>query len=308
MYHRGPDQQGYHESDHASLAAVRLRIIDLTGGEQPIYSDDRDSVIVFNGEIYNHLELREELEERGHRFRTHCDTEVVLKAFLEWDVDCFQRLRGMFGVAIWTESDQRLVLARDRMGIKPLYIYQKGSDLYFGSEMKLLFEHPEVERTLDLEALGLYLTRNFVPSPYTLVKGIRKLTAGHWLEWQDGEVREEAYWRLEFRPDPAHTLESAKEELEVRLKDSIREHLVADVPLGVWASGGLDSSTILHYAAEMAGRQLKTFSVSLPRALVRREPVLPQGGLPLRDRPSRAGSEHRSRHRDGCRADCEPCR
>ncbi len=262
MIHRGPDQQGTHLSDLIALAAVRLSIIDLGGGDQPIYSDDRDSVIVFNGEIYNHAELREELEQLGHRFRSHCDTEVVLRAFLQWDVDSFRRLRGMFAAAIWTESERRLVLVRDRMGIKPLYLCQRGSDLYFGSEMRLLFQHPEIERRLDLDALGLYLTRNYVPSPYTLVQGIRKLTAGHWLEWRAGEVRQEAYWKLRFRPDSSQTLESAKEELDGLMRESVREHLVSDVPLGVWASGGLDSSAILHYAAESAGRQLKTFSVS----------------------------------------------
>lgn len=262
MVHRGPDQQEFHISDRVALGAVRLSIIDLDGGAQPIYSDDRDVVIVFNGEVYNHAELRCELEGRGHRFHSRCDTEVVLRAFLEWDTDSFRRLRGMFVAAIWTESQRRLVLVRDRMGIKPLYLHQSGGDLYFGSEMKLLFEHPEIDRRLDLDALGLYLTRNYVPSPYTLVEGIRKLPAGHWLEWQDGGIRQQAYWAVEFQPEPACTLQPATEQLDSLMRQSVREHLIADVPLGVWASGGLDSSTILHYAAELSGRQLKTFSVS----------------------------------------------
>lgn len=262
MSHRGPDQQQTHLSEWVALAAVRLDVIDPDGGDQPIYSDDRDTVIVFNGEIYNHSELRRELEHLGQRFHSHCDTEVVLRAFLQWDTDCFRRLRGMFAAAIWTESERRLVLVRDRMGIKPLYLHLAGHDLCFGSELKLLFEHPAIERRLDLNALGFYLTRNFVPSPYTLVEGIRKLPAGHWLEWRMGKIRQQAYWTLQFQPDPAYTLDSAKEELDSLIRESVREHLVSDVPLGLWSSGGLDSSTILHYAAEQSGHPLKTFSVS----------------------------------------------
>ncbi len=140
--HRGPDQQGVFEGSEATLCAVRLKIIDLAGGDQPILSDNRDTAIVFNGEIYNHQEIRAELERLGHRFRSNCDTETVLRAFLEWDTACFTRMRGMFAVALWTESQKRLVLVRDRMGIKPLYYYRNGDDIYFGSELKAILEHP----------------------------------------------------------------------------------------------------------------------------------------------------------------------
>src|SRR5438270_2410908 len=136
LVHRGPDQQGIFEGSEATLCAVRLKIIDLEGGDQPILSDDGDTSIAFNGEIYNHREIRTELESLGHRFRSNCDTETVLRAFLQWDTDCFQRMRGMFAAALWTESGKRLVLARDRMGIKPLYYYACGDDVYFGSELK----------------------------------------------------------------------------------------------------------------------------------------------------------------------------
>lgn len=261
LAHRGPDQQGVYRSANADLGAVRLKIIDLEGGDQPIATEDGDTVIVFNGEIYNYLELREELEGLGHRFRSRCDTEVVLRAFCQWDTGCFARLRGMFAVALWTESSRRLVLVRDRLGIKPLYYHLHGTDLIFGSELKAILAHPEVERKLDLAGLNYYLSLNYVPCPHTLVDGIVKLPPGHWLEWRDGRVRTEAYWRLDFRPQP-HTLESATEELDALLKQAIREHLVSDVPLGVWASGGLDSSTVLHYAAEQSSSRLKTFSIS----------------------------------------------
>ncbi len=247
-----------------SLGAVRLRIIDLAGGEQPIRSEDGDSVIVFNGEIYNHVEIRHELEALDHRFRSHCDTEVVLRAFMQWDIAAFSKMRGMFGVALWRESTRRLVLARDRMGIKPLYIHQRGEEIYFGSELKAIFAHAEIERRISPEGLAHYLSLNYVPCPYTLVDGIRKLPPGHYLDWRDGKSTTGAWWELK-RPAPRNiTLEDAKVELDQLLKDSIKEHLISDVPLGIWASGGVDSSTILHYAAEASSSQLKTFSVGFP--------------------------------------------
>jgi asparagine synthase (glutamine-hydrolysing) len=261
MVHRGPDQQAVWESDLVSLGAVRLKIIDLAGGDQPIVSEDGDAVIVFNGEIYNHAELRRELEGLGHRFRSRCDTEVVLRAFLQWDTECFGRLRGMFGVALWQQSRRRLVLARDRMGIKPLYIHRRGDDLYFGSELKAILEHPEIPRRISRAGLSFYLSLNYVPRPHTLIEGIWKLPPGWWLEWRDGAARAESYWRLKLEPRP-RPLEEAKEELDLRLRESLREHLISDVPLGVWASGGIDSSTVLHYAAQASPARLKTFSVS----------------------------------------------
>src|SRR5215831_9097360 len=154
--HRGPDQQGVYEGSVATLCAVRLKIIDLAGGEQPMISDDRATAIAFNGEIYNHREVRKELEELGHRFRSNCDTETVLRAFEQWDTACFDRFRGMFAVALWKESQQRLVLARDRMGIKPLYYYRHGDEVYFGSELKAILEHPSVPRRMDMVALDRY--------------------------------------------------------------------------------------------------------------------------------------------------------
>src|SRR5271165_1764147 len=152
LYHRGPDQQGVFEGSEATLCAVRLKIIDLGGGDQPFVSDDGGTAIAFNGEIYNHQAIRAELEALGHRFRSHCDTETVLRAFLEWDTQCFSRMRGMFAAALWSESRKRLVLVRDRLGIKPLYYYRRGEDLYFGSELKAILEHPDVPRLLDVAA------------------------------------------------------------------------------------------------------------------------------------------------------------
>ena len=261
--HRGPDQQGCFVSDSISLGAVRLKILDLAGGDQPMSSDDGGTVLVFNGEVYNFRELRRELQAQGHHFRTECDTEVVLHAWLQWDTGCFERLRGMFALAVWTESERRLVLARDRTGIKPLYVLRRGNDLHFGSELKAILAHPAVKREIDRRGLSSFLSLNYVPQPHTLVAGIEKLQPGTWLEWHDGTVRAEPYWKLRFTPPKLHqTLEEAKEHLDWLLRESIREQLISDVPLGIWLSGGLDSSTVTHYAVEAGARPLKTFSVA----------------------------------------------
>jgi asparagine synthase (glutamine-hydrolysing) len=262
LLHRGPDQQGVHRSPLCCLGATRLKIIDLALGNQPIYSEDRDTVIVFNGEIYNHLEIRNELESCGYQFQTHCDTETVLQAFLEWDTDCFERLRGMFAIAIWSHRKRRLILARDRLGIKPLYIAERGADLFFASELKGILVHPEVERRLSLEGLDSYLSLNYVPSPWTLVDGIEKLPPGHWLEWRDGSLSRRRYWRIPESSPVSMSLEEAKLELHSLLERSIEEHMMSDVPLGVWLSGGVDSTTILHYAAEASRLKMRTFSIS----------------------------------------------
>ena len=262
LHHRGPDQRGVFRSSFVSMGAARLKIIDLQGGDQPIVTEDGDTAIVFNGEIYNHLELRCELEKLGHRFHSHSDTETVLHAFVEWDTECFSRLRGMFAIALWTKSLRRLVLARDRMGIKPLYIARHGEDLFFGSELKTIFVHPEFERRLSLAGLDCYLSLNYVPCPWTLVQGIEKLPPGQWLEWIDGITRVETYWSLPAGPIRERSLGMACEELDSLLQQSVREHMLSDVPLGLWLSGGIDSSTVLHYAAAASSRPIKTLSVS----------------------------------------------
>jgi asparagine synthase (glutamine-hydrolysing) len=262
LIHRGPDQQGTFSSNLFSFGAARLKIIDLECGSQPILENQGDFGIVFNGEIYNHLELRAELEKLGHTFSSHSDTETVLKAFLQWDIACFARLRGMFAVALWNVPQKRLVLARDRMGIKPLYFVQRGEDLYFGSELKAIFVHPEIERTLSRKALDCYLSLNYIPCPWTLIDGIRKLPPGNWMEWRDGKITSESYWQLPYGQIREISLEDAKEQLDSLLAESIREHLLSDVPLGVWLSGGIDSTSILHYAAKASSSRLKSFSIS----------------------------------------------
>jgi asparagine synthase (glutamine-hydrolysing) len=262
LRHRGPDQQGTYASSVFSLAATRLKIIDLAAGDQPLLLNEGTTGIVFNGEIYNYRELRKELEELGHQFGTHSDTETVLRAFLQWDADCLRRLRGMFAFAIWNEPAKRVFLARDRMGIKPLYFTRQGQDLFFGSELKAIFVHPEISRKLSLAGLNCYLATNYVHSPWTLVDGIEKVPPGYWLEWKDGKTRLESYWTLPGGPPRETSVGAAKEELDSLLRKSVQEHLISDVPLGIWLSGGIDSTTILHYAAAECGAKLKTFSIS----------------------------------------------
>jgi len=261
--HRGPDQQGVWQDQTVSIGATRLKVIDTTAGAQPLCSGDNNFALVFNGEIYNHKELRNQLIALGHQFKTSCDTEVVLRAFMEWDTACVEKLRGMFAFAVWCQSRQRLVLARDRMGIKPLYYARRGNEIYFGSEMKTIFCHPEVNRTIDLNALDTYLALNYVPGAHTLADGVLKLMPGTFLTWHNGEISSHRYWEVStLDRAPQLSLESATEQLDSLLTESIKEHLTADVPLGVWLSGGMDSSTVLHYASQHATKPLKTFSIT----------------------------------------------
>jgi asparagine synthase (glutamine-hydrolysing) len=262
LIHRGPDQQGTHETADISLGAVRLKIIDLAAGAQPFFSEDRKTVLVFNGEIYNYRELRRELKELGHAFSTQSDTEVLLRAFLQWDTDCFRRLRGMFAAAFWSQDQRRLVLVRDRVGIKPLYVCRVGGDIYFGSELKSILFHLETPRQLDLSALHHYLALNYVPGPFTLIEGIQKLRPGYQLEWRDGLVLEEPYWKLPHAQDGHWTLPDAEEALDGLLKQSMQDHLLSDVPVGLWLSGRIDSSALLHYASQTSTQRLKTFSIT----------------------------------------------
>ena len=262
LHHRGPDQQGAFSAEAFSCCAARLKIIDLQCGNQPILENAGEWGIVFNGEVYNHAALRVELESLGHRFSSHSDTETVLKAFLQWDIESIARLRGMFAFAIWHKPSRRLVLSRDRLGIKPLYYSQLGEDIYFGSELKALFVHPEIPRKLSLEGLDCYLALNYIPSPWTLIDGIVKLPPGEWLQWQDGVVSRGRYWEVPYGNLRDISMNEAREELDRLMKDSVREHLISDVPLGVWLSGGVDSTSILHYASQATSAQLKTFSIS----------------------------------------------
>ena len=259
---RGPDQSGEYLRHSLSMGATRLRILDVGAGDQPFLSQDGDVAVVFNGEIFNYGEIRRELEEAGLQFRTKCDTEVVLNSFLLWGVSGLTRLRGMFAIAVWVESEGRLLLARDPMGIKPLYYYLHREEVFFGSELKAIFAHPGVPREICFDSLNVYLSLNYVPGPQTLVKGIAKLKPGHVLEWCAGTASIYPNVQLATARTAPRTFEDGKAELDHLLFESVGEHLEADVPVGIWLSGGLDSSTLLHYAAKHNPSSMRTFSIT----------------------------------------------
>ena len=261
LVHRGPDHPGRFVSGQISLGATRLRILDLKGGDQPFPSPDGNVVVIFNGEIFNNREIRSELEAQGICFRTRCDTEVVLQAFVRWGGACFSRFRGMFAIAVWVQSEQRLILARDRMGIKPLYYCLHDGEIFFGSELRAILAHPGVPRKISLTGLNCYLSLNYVPGPHTMVEGIAKLMPGHVLEWQKG-ICNILPIEVAAAPAPQLSLDEACQQLDELLLQSVAEQLVSEVPVGLWLSGGLDSTTILHYAARAHPGRLRTFSVT----------------------------------------------
>lgn len=261
--HRGPDDEGFYVRDNIALGMRRLSIIDLAGGHQPISNEDGSVWVVFNGEIYNYRELREGLVARGHHLKTHSDTETIVHLYEDYGDDLVQHLNGMFGFALWDERRRRLLIARDRMGEKPLYFTQTNEAFVFASELKALVEHPSVERRINLLALRKYLQYEFVPSPHTMLEGVHKLLPAHRLIFEQNCWRTEPYWRMSYEGEHLHlSEEEAAEEVHRRLREAVRMRLVSDVPLGVLLSGGLDSSTMAEMACEAAGGRVKTFSIA----------------------------------------------
>ena len=261
IVHRGPDQSGELSQPGVGLVARRLRIIDLEGGAQPISNEDGSVTVVFNGEIYNFQELRAGLERRGHRFSTRSDTEVIVHLYEDHGEDFVARLRGMFAIALWDATKQRGVLARDRLGKKPIVYAHVGQQLFFASEFQSLLQAREVPRTLDLGALGDYLAYGYVPAPASIYQAVRKLPPGHRLVWQRGAAQLEPYWRLEYLPKLRLTEPEAETELERRLTDAVRMRMIADVPVGALLSGGIDSSTVVALMARLAPGRVRTFSI-----------------------------------------------
>ncbi len=263
LAHRGPDAEGFHREPGVGLVHRRLSIIDLAGGEQPMANEDGAIVVVFNGEIYNYQELRTLLLSRGHTLRTHSDTEVLVHLYEDEGDDLVQRLRGMFAFALWDRPRRRLLLARDRVGIKPLYFFRDAEKLVFASELKALFEHPDLPRALDPAALEDYLAYGMVPGSRCIFAGVEKLPAGHVLsvsanEWQS---RPRRYWSLRLEPDETRSGEQWLEEVRAGVTEAVRMHLVADVPVGAFLSGGVDSSVVVSLAAGASNGPLRTFSM-----------------------------------------------
>ncbi|MFF3323429.1 asparagine synthase (glutamine-hydrolyzing) [Streptomyces sp. NPDC002889] len=259
--HRGPDGEGFHTDAHAALGMRRLAIIDVAGGDQPVYNEDGTVAAVFNGEIYNFAELRERLVGRGHRFTTNSDTEVLVHLYEEHGEDLVGHLRGMFAFAIWDAARRRLLLARDRVGKKPLYYRQAGTSLSFASELKALVADPSVPRELDPVALHHYLTYQYVPAPWSIYRGIAKLPPGHLLVWDQGNVRLRRYWKLDFTPRRVHSEREASAQVRQLLLDATRVRMVSERPLGAFLSGGIDSSAVVAAMARLSDQPVKTFCI-----------------------------------------------
>jgi asparagine synthase (glutamine-hydrolysing) len=262
--HRGPDANGIYCSGGAGLGHRRLAIIDLSDAGRCPMSDWYDNVyITYNGEIFNYREVRQELEAKGYKFRSHTDTEVVINAYIEWGVDCLQRFNGMFAFALWDEPRQRMWLVRDRLGVKPLFYARTENSLYFGSEIKAILAHPDYDnRQIDYAALSYFLAANWMPAPHTLFAGIRQLMPGHHvLIERDGTQHETCYWDMRFQEDGYKSEQSYLDEFNALIEDAVKIRLVGDVPFGSFLSGGLDSSTVAYYMARQLNQPVKTFSI-----------------------------------------------
>ncbi|MBW2255974.1 MAG: asparagine synthase (glutamine-hydrolyzing), partial [Deltaproteobacteria bacterium] len=264
LTHRGPDEEGFFDNADPPvyLANRRLSIIDVEGGRQPVTSEDGSIVAVQNGEIYNFRELRQDLISRGHVFRTRTDTEVIPHAYEEFGEDFPKHLDGMFAIALWDAKARRLVLARDHMGIKPLYLWQEGTRIAFASEVKALLALDAIDAAMDLDGLHFLLNIRFIPGTRCLFQGIRKLPPGGCLVWEDGFVREHRFWRLSVEPDRCiRTPADCVAETRRLLAQAVKKQLVSDVPLGLYLSGGIDSSTLVAMAADAQTRPVSTFTL-----------------------------------------------
>ena len=262
MRHRGPDGQGIHLDGNAGLGHLRLSIIDLNTGAQPMTNEDETIWIVFNGEIYNFQELRGKLLAKGHVFRSQSDTEVIVHAYEEFGPDCVKELRGMFAFAIWDAKRRRLFVARDRVGIKPLYFCETGQAFYFASELKAIIADSAVPREINLPGIRKFLAFHYLPGTETLFKSIHKLPPGFFLTVEQGKVTQQQYWDLRFsRQRWQMPFDEATEELHSLLASTVRDHMIADVPVGILSSGGVDSSAILNFAVHATDKKIKTFTV-----------------------------------------------
>jgi asparagine synthase (glutamine-hydrolysing) len=262
LEHRGPDSRGLHVDHGVGLGIQRLRVIDLATGDQPIFNEDRSIAVVLNGEIYNYRELRAQLERGGHTFTTASDTEVIAHLYEDEGPELVYRLYGMFGLAVWDARRRQLLLARDRVGKKPLYYAESDGVLTFGSELGALLAHPEVPREVDHQALDAFLAYRWVPAPMTAFRAVRKLSPGCRLVFRDGRAAVSRYWRLQFgRKRSVQDPREVHEELRERIRTATARRMIADVPLGAFLSGGVDSSAVVAAMAEASSQPVKTFSI-----------------------------------------------
>jgi asparagine synthase (glutamine-hydrolysing) len=261
LAHRGPDSRGIHCDRRVGLGIQRLRVIDLDTGDQPIFNEDRSVVVVLNGEIYNYRELRADLLRRGHRFATQGDTETIVHLYEEHGVDCVRHLHGMFAFALWDERRQLLLLARDRVGKKPLLYSLRDGTVTWASEMAALLQDDEIPRDVDPAALDAYLTLGYVPAPRAPLTAVRKLPPAHILVMRDGHAAVERYWSLDYRSKVDEPIEELCERIRSELIEATRRRLIADVPLGAFLSGGIDSSAVVAAMAQLCTEPVRTFSI-----------------------------------------------
>jgi asparagine synthase (glutamine-hydrolysing) len=261
LAHRGPDADGFHFDGPVGMGHRRLSVIDLAGSRQPLVSADGTIAVVFNGELYNFRELRRELQAAGHAFATQGDGEVLVHGWRQWGAGLLDRIAGMFAFALWDRDRRRLFLARDHLGVKPLYYAWKDGALVYGSEIKSLLPFPGLARTLDFDALALYFECQYIPAPHTIYESIRKLPAGHWLSVRDGRLETGAYWQPSYVPKHGFAADAAVDALDAELRRSVESMLVADVPLGAFVSGGVDSGVIAAIATQVSGRPIDTFNL-----------------------------------------------
>ena len=262
LKHRGPDDEGFYVRDEIGLGHRRLSVIDLNTGHQPMANEDKTVWLIFNGEIYNFQELRKGLINQGYKFCTQSDTEVVVYLYEEKKEDFLKYLNGMFALALWDKKEKKLILARDRLGQKPLYYSLVNQVLVFGSELKSLLNHPLIKKELDLESLARYLVYEYVPVPHSIFKNIYKLGPGEYLVYRNNKLEIKKYWDIEFNPKPkSQNFSYCLKELERRFEESVKKRLISDVPLGVFLSGGIDSTSIAYYAQKNSFKKIKTFSI-----------------------------------------------
>jgi asparagine synthase (glutamine-hydrolysing) len=267
MIHRGPDGGGFYDDEHASLGMRRLAIVDVAGSQQPVYNEDRTIAAIFNGEIYNFQQLREDLSRRGHRFTTQGDGECIVHLYEEHGDQFVHHLRGMFAFAVWDSTERRLLLGRDRVGKKPLYWRADGRSLTFGSELKSVVEDRAVSRRVDLVALHHYLTYQYVPAPWSIYQGIQKLPPGHLLSWQNGVAEVSRYWRLACTESSVSSVPEAAEKLRELLLDATKARMISERPLGAFLSGGVDSSAVVAAMARLSPVPVKTFAIGFDNDL-----------------------------------------
>jgi len=259
--HRGPDSDGFYTNNGIGLAMCRLAIIDVASGDQPISNEDESVWIVFNGECYNYPDMRAELDKRGHKLKTKSDTECVVHFYEDEGDECVKRLRGMFAFALWDKKKQRLLLARDRLGKKPMYYTIQNNTLYYASELSAILTALPQKPAVNLEAIDLYLSLQYIPDPHTAYEGIYKLPPASMLVWENGQATKKKYWDYSYLPKHTASENELAEELRVRLREAVKMRLLSERPLGAHLSGGFDSSIIVALMAELSSGPVKTFSV-----------------------------------------------